>query len=314
MRKVVKDREKNKLSFWKTFVKNIDLTLLMVPGIICYIIWSYLPMFGIIIAFKRFIPTKGILGSDWVGFENFKFFFTSQDATRITINTLSYGIIFMITGIIAAVFVALLLFEITNHRALKIYQSIIILPHFLSWVIVGYISYILLNPQAGTLNQILGFFKIAQIGWYAEPKYWPYILTLANLWKHIGMSSIVYYAALMGVDAEMFEAATLDGANKWQRRWYILIPSLIPLMIILSILGIGNIFRGDFGLFYQLSRDVGTLYPTTDIIDTYVYRGLRTGDMSITAAVGLIQSFVGVILVVGTNLIVKKIDPDSSLF
>ncbi len=304
----------NKNRAWKRFVENIDLTLLAVPGIIAYIIWHYLPMFGIVIAFKRFNPNLGILESKWVGFKNFEFFFTSQDALRITTNTVGYGIVFMITGIICAVALALILFEIKNIIALKAYQTIIIIPHFLSWVIAGYISYILLNPSIGVANQFLVWIGADPIQWYTETKYWPFILTFANIWKHVGMSCIVYYAALMGIDNSLFEAATIDGANKWQQKWHISIPSLIPLMVILSILSIGNIFRGDFGLFYQISRDVGTLYPVTDIIDTYVYRGLRTGDISITAAVGFFQSFVGLLMVLGTNAIVKKIDPERSLF
>ena len=299
---------------WQRFLENFELTSLALPGIVCYLIWSYLPMFGVVIAFKRFNPNLGILNSPWIGLKNFEFFFTSQDALRITINTVGYGIAFMITGILSAVLFALILFEIKNRFAIKTYQTIILIPHFISWVIAGYISYILLNPSIGVINHMLSTFGVQPVQWYAEPSYWPGILTIANIWKHVGMSCIVYYAALLGIDPALYEAAHVDGATKWQQRLFISIPSLIPLMIILSTLSIGNIFKGDFGLFYQISRDVGTLYPTTDIIDTYIYRGLRTGDMGITSAVGLFQSIVGLALVVGVNSVVKRIDPERSLF
>lgn len=298
----------------RLFVDNFELLLLTLPGILYFFIFHYLPMFGVIIAFKNYKYNLGILGSKWVGFRNFEFFFTSQDALRITRNTVGYGAAFIVTGIVFGVIIALLLFEIKSRLATKIYQTTMILPHFLSWVIVGYITYILLNPISGVFNQILVFFGSEPIQWYSNPKYWPYILTLSNIWKGVGMGSIIYYAALMGIDASLYEAATIDGANKWQQTWNISIPSLAPLMTILSILAIGNLFRGDFGLFYSLPMDVGVLYPTTDVIDTYVYRGLRTGDISITSAVGLFQSVVGLGLVVTTNLIVKRINPENSLF
>jgi putative aldouronate transport system permease protein len=190
-----------------------------------------------------------------------------------------------------------------------------ILPHFLSWVIVGYITYILLEPSIGVFNQALNFFHLEKINWYLEPKYWVAILPVVNVWKTIGLNCIMYYAALMGIDEQLFEAATVDGASKWKQIKYITIPSLVPLMTILTILHIGNIIKGDFGLFYNIPRNVGLLYPTTDIIDTYIYRGLQTGDdIGITTAVGLFQSLVGFIMVVATNKIVKKISPENSLF
>jgi putative aldouronate transport system permease protein len=271
-------------------------------------------MFGAVIAFKDYKYDLGILGSKWVGFKNFEFFFQSSDAWRITRNTVGYGMTFIILGIISAVIVALLLFEIKNKLALKFYQTSMILPHFVSWVIIGFISYSLLNPVSGILNQILKTLNLAPIEWYSEPKYWPFILTLFNIWKGVGMGSVVYYAALMGVDHHLYEAAEIDGATKMQQTWHISIPALIPVMTILSIMSFGNIFRGDFGLFYQLSRDVGTLYPTTDILDTFVYRGLRTGDLGATAAVGFFQSFVGLVMVLFVNGVVKKIKSENSLF
>ena len=189
-----------------------------------------------------------------------------------------------------------------------------IIPNFMSWVIVSYITYILFSGEHGVLNQLLTFFGFEKVAWYKTPEVWPFILPVVNIWKGVGMSCIMYYAALMGVDAEIYEAAVIDGANRWQQTKAISIPSLVPMITILTIMAVGGIFRGDFGLFYQIPRDVGVLYPTTDIIDTYIYRGLRTGDVGTTSAVGLFQSFVGFVVVILTNYIVKKIEPDNAMF
>lgn len=294
--------------------KNSSMLLLALPALIYFIVFHYLPMFGAVIAFKDYSYVDGILGSRWIGFDNFKFFFMSQDALRITRNTVCYGATFIVMNAVCASAVALLMNEIKSRSAIKTYQTVMLFPNFLSWVVVGYISYILLNPALGTFNQILAFFGKDGVDWYSDPKYWPFILTVANTWKGVGMQSIIYYATLLGVDSSLYEAATIDGASRWQQCRYISIPSLSPVIIIMSILAVGNIMRGDMGLFYQLSRDVGALYPTTDVIDTYLYRGLRTGDIGITAAVGLFQSVVGTCMVLLTNAIVKKIDPDQAMF
>lgn len=304
-----------KKSRWKDFRDNAELSALTIPGILLLLVFAYVPMLGIIIAFKDYRNNLGIFKSQWVGFQNFKFFFTSQDAWRIGRNTVGYGIMFIVINLIAAVLVAILLYEIRNKIALKFYQTSMILPHFLSWVIVGYITYILLEPEMGILNKIIQLFGGEGLQWYSEPKYWVVILPMVNLWKNIGLKTIMYYAALMGIDEQLYEAAQLDGAGRFKQILYITLPSLVPLMTILTILDVGHIIKGDFGLFYTIPRDVGLLYPTTDIIDTYVYRGLRTGDdIGITTAVGLFQSVVGFLMVVGTNLIVKKVSPENSLF
>ena len=313
--KTEKVRTVKKKTGWKHFKDNAELSMLLIPGLLLLLIFCYIPMFGVIIAFKDYRNNLGIFGSPWNGFENFKFFFLSQDAWRIGRNTVGYGILFIILGLVAAVFVAILLYEVHSRAALKFYQTSMILPHFLSWVIVGYITYILLEPNMGIFNQIIRLFGGEGIQWYSEPKYWGFILPIVNLWKTVGLKCIMYYAALMGIDKQLFEAAEIDGAGRFKQIIYITLPSLIPLMTILTILDVGHIIKGDFGLFYTIPRDVGLLYPTTDIIDTYVYRGLRTGDdIGITAAVGLFQSVVGFLMVVGTNLIVKKISPENSLF
>ena len=291
-----------------------QLSLLTIPGIVLIIIFHYLPMFGIVIAFKDYNLSKGIFGSAWCGLKNFEFFFKSMDATRIIRNTLGYGVLFTCVSMMCHVALALLLFEVKNRAALKTYETLMILPHFMSWVVVGYISYVYLSPETGVLNSIIAALGGEKIKWYSDPKYWPYILTFVNTWKGVGMGCVVYYAGLMGIDMGIFEAAEIDGATKWQKIKYISIPSLIPIITIMLIMSIGGIIRGDFGLFYQIPRDVGLLYPTTDVIETYVFRGLRGGNMATSTAVGLFQSVVGFILVIATNAIVKRIESDNALF
>jgi putative aldouronate transport system permease protein len=236
---------KRKNSFLHNFIENMELSLLLIPGIIFFIVFAYIPMFGVVIAFKDYKNNLGIFGSKWVGFDNFKFFFTSQDAWRITRNTIGYGALFIVVGIISAVIVALLLYEVKKKLALKVFQTSMILPNFLSWVIVGYITYILLEPNLGLINQFLKLLGKEGIGWYSETKYWPFILTATNIWKGVGMSCIMYYAALIGIDPSLYEAATVDGATKFQQAKHISLPALVPLMTIMMILQVGHIIKTD---------------------------------------------------------------------
>ncbi len=298
----------------KRFFSCWEFWIFCLPAITYFIVFAYWPMFGAVLAFKDYNYAKGIFGSDWVGFDNFKFFFLSQDAWRITRNTIGYSAINIVVGIVVSMAVALLMFEVINRKLIKTYQTVLLLPHFMSWVIVGYVTYVLFNGEKGVLNQILQFVGINKIDWYSTPSCWPFILPVVNVWKGMGMSSLMYYATLMGMDDSIYEAARIDGANRWQQTIHISLPSLVPMMTILLIMSVGSIFRSDFGLFYQIPRDIGALYPTTDVVDTYIYRGLRTGDVGITAAVGLFQSVVGLVLVVLTNRIVKKIEPDNAMF
>jgi len=299
-----------------TFVKNFELLLLCIPALVCYILFNYVPMFGLVMAFKDYKLAKGIWGSKWIGLKNFKFLFNSVDLPRIVRNTLLYSITFIIMGLILNVIIALLLNEVRNSRgALKYYQTTMIFPNFLSWVIVGYITYAILNPSLGILAQlreILGMTETLDV--YMDPKYWPGILIAVNLWKGVGMGSMFYFAALIGVDESLYEAAKIDGATRLQQIRHISIPSLIPLMTIMSILAMGSVFRGDFGLFYQIPRDVKVLYDTTDIIDTYVFRGLQSNNYGMSSAVGFVQSVVGLVMVTVTNAIVKKVSPENSMF
>jgi len=297
------------------FRENFELLLLAMPGIILFIMFKYIPMFGIVLAFKKFDPNKGIWASKWIGFENFEFFFSSPDAFRVIRNTVLYSLDFMFVILIFSVALALLFYNLSNRTALKAYNTIVILPKFLSMVLIAFIVYAMLNPVSGVFNKFLGSLGLpSDYDWYANPNAWPWILTIVNVWQSIGMGSIIYYASLMGIDEALFEAARLDGATKWQQTKYIAVPHLVPIMLIQTILAFGNLFNGDFGLFYQITRDVGTLYPTTDIINTYVFRGLMGGKMGPATAVGLVQSVVGLVMVVGVNSIVQKISPENSLF
>lgn len=309
--KEIKKKVKKKM-YWKD---NLQLLTLALPAIVLLGVFAYWPMFGVILAFKDYKVPKGIFGSPWAGLKNFQFFFQSQDAWRVTRNTLGLNFLFIVAGIICGVIFALIMFEVQKARHVKIYQTVSIIPSFLSWVAVGYIVYAMLDPTKGIVNQILEFFGHEGISWYSEPKYWPVILLITKVWQSVGLGSIIYYAALMGVDAELYEAAEMDGANKLQKTWFISLPQIIPIIIIMGILDIGKIFRADFGLFYNVTRDVGALYPTTDVIDTYVFRALMAqGNIGMSSAVGLFQSAVCFVTLMVTNAIVRKLSPENALF
>ena len=300
----------------KAVLRHKALYLLMLPGLLYLIINNYVPMFGIIIAFKNYNYSKGILGSAWIGFENFKYLFTTHDAYVITRNTLLYNAVFIIVNLFFSVSMAILLNEVRQNFAKRFYQSAILLPYFLSAVIVAYLVYSLLNPVSGLVNMsILKFLGIEPVSWYLEPKYWPFILVIVNAWKNVGYGSIIYMSAIASIDIEYYEAAKIDGARKWQQIKYITLPMLVPIITIMTILSIGRIFYSDFGLFYQLPMQSGTLLPVTNVIDTYVYTSLMNmGDIGMSSAAGLYQSVVGFLLVLCTNLVVRKVSPENALF
>ncbi len=306
--------------FFRNLWGNRTWLLMVLPGTIWFILLAYIPMAGNIIAFKEYtIHPDGfiasIIHSAWVGLDNFKFLFSTSDAWVITRNTILYNLVFILLGLALAVALAILLSQLANKRLAKVYQTGMLFPHFLSWVVVSYFVFSFLSMDKGLFNNILESIGMGGISWYHEPEYWPYILTSMNVWKTVGFSSIIYLAAIAGINRDYYEAAMIDGASKWQQIKHVTLPALMPLMVILTILDIGKIFRADFGLFYQVPRDSGTLYSVTNVIDTYVYRGLmQMGDISMTTAAGLYQSMVGLILVLLTNYIVKRIDKDYALF
>lgn len=306
--------------FIKKVIRNRFMLLMILPGTIWFLIFAYLPMFGTVLAFKDFrISPDGffasVFNSEWVGFRNFEYLFTTNDAYIITRNTILYNLAFIILGLIIAVGFAIMLSELVNKRTAKVYQTGMFLPHFLSWVIISYFAFTFLSVDKGTLNQIITYFGGEPISWYAEAKYWPFILVFVGIWKGVGYNSVIYLAAITGIDKSYYEAAVIDGANKWKQTRYITIPLLKPLMIILTILAIGGIFRSDFGLFYQLPKDSGALYPVTNVIDTFVYRGLiNMGDIGMSTAAGLYQSLVGLVLILVANYIVRRIEKDHAIF
>lgn len=295
--------------------KNLALTLMALPPVIMLILFSYIPIFGLILAFKDLRYDKGILGSDWVGFKNFEFFFKSTDAWRVIRNTLGLNFLFIVATLVVSLAIALTLNEVRSRRAVKTVQTIMFFPYFVSWVVVGYLMYGFLHHNYGIINNALTFIGKDSVAWYARPEFWPLILTIAYIWKNAGYNSVIYYAGLMGIDSSYYEAAELDGASRWQMIWSITLPMIRNLIIIMMILAIGRIMFADFGLFFQLTRDTGALYPTTDVMDTYVYRALRvTGNLGVSSAVSFFQAIVGFCLILVSNLIVRRIDSDSALF
>lgn len=292
------------------------LFVMVIPEIIYLIINNYLPMFGLIIAFKDVNFTKGIWASDWVGFKNFEYLFKTSDAMLITRNTILYNTAFIIINLIIAVGVAILLNEVKKKLFARFYQSVILIPYLISMVIVGYLVLAMLSGETGYINkQIMPMLGMDPISWYSEAKYWPYILTLVNIWKHVGYLCVIYLAAIIGIDPEYYEAARIDGASKWQQITNITIPLITPVIVIMTLLQIGRIFYSEFGLFYQVPLDTGALFPTTNVIDTYVYRALlRLGDIGMSSAAGLYQSVVGFILVLISNYVVSKRNSDNALF
>ncbi|GGE02496.1 ABC transporter permease [Paenibacillus nasutitermitis] len=303
---------------FKQRLRNVSkskwLLFMTLPGMMFLFIFNYIPMFGLLIAFKDYKYSQGILGSKWVGFDNFKFLFATEDVWRVTFNTLLLNGLFIICGLVFSVALALLMYEVKNRVLSMFYQSTYFLPYLLSWVLVGYFAYAMFTTE-GFANQIMSWFGLESISWYTSPEYWPFILVLVSIWKTAGYTSIIYLAGMLGINTEYYEAAKLDGASKWQQVISITLPLLMPVITIMLLLQIGKIFYADFGLFYNVTRDSGMLYSTTDVIDTYVFRMLRKiGDFGMASAAGFYQAIVGFVLVFISNLIVRKVDKDSALF
>jgi putative aldouronate transport system permease protein len=295
---------------------TLPMLLIALPGVAYLLINSYLPMFGVFLAFKDFNYFKGIFGSDWNGLENFRFLFKTRDALIMTRNTIGYNTAFIVLGTVAGVFVAILMYELGKRTRVKFFQSALLLPNLLSWVVIGYIGYAFLNADTGFLNNtVYRFLGIQTVSWYSTPGPWPFILTLVSLWKSVGIGSVIYMASISGIDSGIFEAAQLDGASKVQQIMQITIPMLKPTIIIMTLMAIGRIFYSDFGLFYQVPQNSGRLFDVTQTIDTYVYRGLmERNDVGMSAAAALYQSVVGFILVLCANALVRKYNPENALF
>lgn len=311
---VMKKNKKRK--FLVSFRKAIPVYIMMLPGLIYLFCNNYMPMFGILIAFKKMNWKKGILGSEWVGFDNFQFLFRSRDLGVMLRNTVLYNVLFIVLGMVCAITVAILLNEIRCKLAKSVYQSVILLPYLMSMVVVSYLVYAFLANETGYFNKtLLPALGVSPVNWYQDPKVWPVILTVVNLWKSIGFNMIIYYSSIVGIDSEYFEAARLDGATKWQQIRCITLPLLKSTVIVMLIMSVGHIFASDFGLFYQIPRNQGALYSATMTIDTYVYNSLMgLGNISMSSAASVFQSIVGMVLVVITNAIVRKYEKESAIF
>ena len=277
---------------------------------------NYIPMAGIIIAFKQVNFRLGILKSPWVGLDNFKFLFTTSDAWVITRNTLGYNIVFIILTPVIAIAIAVLLNEMTSKMSKKVYQTVILVPYLISMVVVSYLVYGLFSTDTGYINNsVIRAFGGSPVSWYSSPQYWPVILVLVHVWKSFGYSTIIYYATLVGIDKTYYEAAAIDGATRWQQFVNVTLPGLKSTIITLTLLSVGRIFYSDFGLFYQVPMNSGPLFDATNTIDTYVYRGLmQSNNIGMSSAAGFYQSVVGFILVLTANLVVSKISREDALF
>ncbi|MGB8455502.1 MAG: ABC transporter permease subunit [Anaerocolumna sp.] len=310
-------KNKGKRNGKKKLKRYYMLYLMMIPGLLYLLINNYAPMSGLYLAFKNIDFRKGLWGSDWIGFKNFEFLFKSADAFIITRNTILYNLAFILINTVLAISVSILLNEIVSIRKIKLYQSLILLPYLISMVVVSYLVLAFLSTK-GFINStiitgLLG--KESGISWYSEAKYWPFILIIVNAWKNIGYLCIIYYASIIGIPGDFYEASSLDGARMWQKIKYITLPLIKPTIITMVLLSLGRMFYSDFGLFYQVPMDSGALYSTTSVIDTYVYRALiQLSDIGMSSAAGVYQSVVGFFVVLYSNLIVRKVSKENALF
>lgn len=289
--------------------------IMLLPGFLYLWVNNYIPMSGMIIAFKNVDFGKGILKSDWAGFKNFEYLFRTPDAFRITRNTIVYNLVFILVNLIIGVLLAILLSEITSRIAVKTYQTVILLPYMISMVIVSYLAYAFLSSDTGLLNGVIKSFGGNKISWYTTEKYWPVILVIVNCWKYVGYGTIVYLASILGIDRSLYEAAKVDGITRMQTIRYITVPMIKPTIITMVLLNVGRIFYSDFGLFYQVPMNSGALLNVTNTIDTYVYRGLITlGDIGMSSAAGVYQSLVGFAVIMFANWLTKKYSSENALF
>jgi putative aldouronate transport system permease protein len=311
----IKQAKKKRYTFFTDVSKNPASYLLVLPALVYTLIFGYATLPYTVIAFQKFSFDSGLLSNKWIGFKNFEFFFRSTSAATVTWNTLKLNFLFIVLGTVVAVFYSLLMNEVRGKWFLKITQSSFLFPNFLSWVIVGYIVYNIFSTDYGVLNQFLKFIGQEPRGWYSNPDVWPGILVLMRIWKDTGIKTVIFLAAISSIDEQLYEAATIDGANRLQKIKAITIPLILPTVIILTLLAIGKIFYGDFAMMYSIIRDNGVLLPSTDVIDTFVFRALRLyGDPSQAMAVGLYQAFMGFILVYGSNRLTKKYFSEGALF
>lgn len=308
-------KRKRQGSFWKKLHKNRVFLLMLAPAVIYTLLFAYYPMTGIVMAFKKYNYTGGIWGSPWNGLENFKFFFRSGQAGLVTRNTVLYNLAFILLGTFTQVAVALFLTEIHNKRFRKVSQSMMFLPYFISWVIVGVMAFNIFSSDYGFMNRVITSLGGDKVPFYTKPEAWPFILIFFQIRKGVGYGSVMYLAAIMGIDTSVYEAAAIDGANVFQRIWKVTLPMIMPTMIILLLMSVGGIFKGNFDMFYNLVGNNGLLYNYTDVIDTLTMRALiSSNDFGMSAAIGLFQSVLCLITVTAVNKLVSMYDREYALF
>lgn len=301
--------------FLAEFKKNKALFAMAAPAFVLVLVMSYLPMSGLVLAFKSYRYDMGVFGSPFNGLDNFKYLFSSGTGWLITRNTILYNLLNLITSQLIAVIIAIFISEIRHKKFKKVTQTVILMPYFISWVVVGVFVFSLLNYESGMINNIVRIFGGEPINFYMKPSAWPVIICLFNAWKWTGYNSVIYIAAITGVDGEINEAAAIDGATIFQRIRYITIPSIRPTLITMILLQVGRILRGDFEMFYQIVGNNGQLFNATDVIDTYVFRSLVTNpDIGMTAAATLYQSVLCFVIIMVVNAIVKHVDEEYALF
>lgn len=301
----------------RELVRNRQLLVMFLPVAVLLFLFSYLPLSGLLIPFKNFDFSKGIFGSGWMHplFDNFDYLLSSDAAYRAIRNTVLLNALFIAAGLVFEVGFALVLNELRNKYFKRITQSLTFLPFFISWIVVGVFTYNLLNYENGAINRFLEWLGMQPVDFYSKASWWPVILTIALRWKMTGYGTIIYLAALTSIDHSYYEAASIDGASRWQQIRYISIPMLRPTIIILTLLAVGRIMNADFGMFYAMVGDATLLFPTTDVIDTLVYRSLRkSGDIGMASAAGFLQSVIAFVLVLGSNYAARRIDKDSAIF
>ncbi len=304
-----------KQGFLAELFKNKVLYLMFVPIFVYYILFAYVPMTGIVMAFKEFNNRDGIWMSPWIGLKNFEFFFVSGKALQVTINTAMYNLVFLACYTFFSLLVAIFVADMKGKFFKKAAQSSMFLPYFISWVVVASMVYNFFNYDHGIANSILKGFGAKPVDIYSSPGYWYFLLPFVYTWKWVGFGSVIYLAAIMGIDQEIYEAATIDGASRFRKIRHITLPSLKSTAIVLILLGIGRIMRGEFDMFYNLIGNNGTLIDSTDIIDTLVFRSiLGTQDFGMASAAGLYQSVLCFVIIVSVNALVRKADRDYALF
>lgn len=312
-----KAKPKKKERLIDDFRKNKALYLMLIPGIIFFAIFCYIPLGGLIMAFQNFNIMDGIFGSEFSGLDNFKFLLSESmlpDLSRAVRNTFTLNVLFIISGTLSAVGLAVVFSEIKSKKIKKLTQSVSILPNFISWVIIALFLDIFLNSKTGIITNLLESFGTS-INFYQNAKVWPIVLVILKIWQGAGYGSIVYLATITSIDREIYEAAEMDGASRWQQIRRITIPIMIPTIVLMTMFSIGKIFNGDFGMLYAIVGDNSELYATTDVIDTYVYRMMRTlNEFGLSTAVGLVQSLVGLFLVWVSNTLARKYQPNSAIF